>query len=40
MPSRDDLVRDLVGKWVEKADADLKAAETLSEHEGELWARR
>lgn len=38
MPSRDDLVRDLVGKWVEKADADLKAAETLSEHEGDLWA--
>ena len=38
MPSRDDLVRDLVGKWVEKADADLKAAETLAEHEGELWA--
>ncbi len=38
MPSRDDLVRELVGKWVEKANADLKAAETLSEHEGELWA--
>ena len=38
MPSRDDLVRELVGKWVEKADADLKAAETLFENEGELWA--
>ena len=38
MPSRDDLVQELVGKWVEKADADLKAAETLFEHEGGLWA--
>ena len=38
MPSRDELVRDVVKKWVEKAQDDLEAADALVKHGGDLWS--
>ena len=38
MPSRDDLVREVVNQWVEKAQDDLQAARALQTHGGDLWA--
>lgn len=38
MPSRDELIRQLVDQWMAKAQADLNAARVLVGHEGKLWA--
>jgi len=38
MPSRDELVRQLVDQWMAKASADLNAARALIGHEGGFWA--
>ena len=38
MPSRDELVQQLVDKWLARARADLDASQALIDHEGGLWA--
>lgn len=38
MPSRDELIRQLVDQWITKAQADMAAAQVLVGHPGGLWA--
>jgi HEPN domain-containing protein len=38
MPSRDELVQQLVNQWIARAQADLAAAEALAVHESGLWS--